>query len=272
VKRVGKKILKVQQSIVLTLLLVISAGTTAKELKWYISDFFPCHILFGVHKGTGFCDSILAHIMQTMPQYQHSIEHVVLTKLVSSTEAGKQFCTLQLLKTEKRQQRFNFTDYYLTIGNNGIFVRHNDTRFTPFLVDENTISLTRLLKNPDLVLARDISRTYGNVIDELLLAAEPGLTQVHLTSDARYAELLDNKRIDYTIAYPTELHNLNTGRAPLSLKFLKIAEPQPPGYAHISCSKSVDIQTLNDINEVVLAYRDDVFKVLYQNWLPPVNH
>ncbi|XOV79759.1 MAG: hypothetical protein ACFHVJ_02095 [Aestuariibacter sp.] len=252
-------------------LILASLDVSAKELKWYISDFFPCHILHGALKGTGFCDEVLSHLQRALPQYQHSIEPVVLSKLVSSPDVGEQFCTLQLLKTEKRQTRFNFTDYFLEVDNNGIFIRASDTRFEPFMVNEYTISLTRLFQDYDLILARDTSRVYGAVIDDLISGAATKVTQVLLNSDAKYAELLKNGRIDYTIAYPTELHDLVTGSVPAELKFLEIEEPQPRVFAHASCSKLVNKQVLNDINAVILKHRDSVFIEFYQRWLPPVN-
>lgn len=240
----------------------------AKEINWYISDFFPCHVLKGPQHGLGYCDDILEHIIKSLPQYQHHVEHVVLSKLVTAPDLGDSFCTLQLLKTPEREKRFNFTDYYLVVGQNGIFTRKDDDRFSSYLIGEKTISLQKLLRSTQLILAVDKSRSYGKVIDALLMEVDESLPQVSLNSDAKYVELLKSGRVDFTIAYPTELHDRNTGLPQSDLTFLYIAEPQQQDYVHASCSKSVDNRILNDINNVVLAFRDNLFRDFYNQWLP----
>lgn len=250
------------------MLLLSSGYTSAKQINWYISDFFPCHIFAGPKENKGYCDYILRHITQAMHEYQHNVERVVLSKLISAPDKGEPFCTLQLLKTQQRQLRFTFGEYFLKVQHNGIYIRADDTRFAPYMTGENTVSLEKLVQDPKLILARDSSRAYGRVIDELLTQAGTDLPQVKLASDTRYADLLKNRRIDYTIAYATELYDSETGFPRHYLKFLSIAEPQEQEYAYASCSKAVSPAVLASINKVVVRYRDNVFVDYYQQWLP----
>lgn len=259
-----------KQFTVTSLLILCNFFASAEEIDWYITDFYPCHVIEGPNKGNGFCDTTLYRVMNQMTDIVHNIVPTTANKLHAEALKGTQFCTLTLLETPERKEYLAFSDPIMAVLPNGLIILRDDLRFEKFLDDQNRIRLSELVKDEKLIFGRQISRSYGSTIDALIDGEQAQFPKVVTERDVPYVDLLKAGRIDYAIGYPEDLmgHKVKIfGNQ--DIQFYSFTEDPNLHFPGFSCTKgNWGNKMIKKIDNAINMIGFDSLNQEYMKWLP----
>ena len=192
------------QCVYLCLFLFVCSAKGQEQIIWQLNHAPPSTIVHGQYKQQGFIDLILEQIISKMPEYQHSIEVSSLAGSTFEIRSEKKVCLPALFPSKEREKFMLFSQASIVHPSNRlVFLKKNSKQIVGQRLD-----LTRLLARKDLYLGLDKSRSYGVVADAALANVEPISHVYRRASESPNGliEMVALGRLDYTIAYPFQVH------------------------------------------------------------------
>lgn len=246
------------------------SAAQAERVDWYVTDFYPCHILSGPQQGQGYCDRILSGLIKKIDDFEHKIDLISAPKLSEKVSSNVPLCTLSLLKTDKRQRYLIYSNPVAAVLPNGLITLRGDKRFEPYMDQKRRLVLSKLVRDEQLVMGRIKARSYGTKIDQILDAEYAKYSYIMTTAGVPYVDLLKTGRIDYFISYPAAALGKEVAvYENQQTQFLSINEDSQLYYPGISCTKTeVGERVIQEVNRQMGALGTYYFAEDYEAWLP----
>lgn len=216
----------------------IQVSYAKNDVTWMILDWPPWMILEGEHKGAGEFDYILAEVFENLPQYNHITEKMNWARFWHKVKNGNNICYVFGLKTGNREDIAYFSAPHTLILPNAIIMRKTDAEK---LGNPETYSLAKLLSDERFKGMVEKSRSFTEVVDNVLKTYEPGsnLSRAGAQPES-LVKMVASGRINYTIEYPTvaSYHAKKLGDKAGVITSIPIAEMELFTYAYMSCTKN----------------------------------
>lgn len=253
----------------LVLILFLCLSTFAKEkITWIQVDLPPYMIANGKHERNGIGDIIVNKTIQvTSDKYENSINFISFKKLFKLLKLDKTYCTTALLKTEDRSKFISFSKPVAISLSHRLYVyRKSITKVKPFIEENGSIDLKKLLEQEDFTLGLTKYRRFGKGIDELVLDNK----RVYKRDGEGLGEgilkmLISNRGLDATLIYPLEVDyfskkldiNFNNLLIPIPIK-----KNLPIINIYIGCSKTTEGENfIKLINKNIEAIRYSAYNI-----------
>ncbi|MDR6713899.1 uncharacterized protein (TIGR02285 family) [Pseudomonas hunanensis] len=268
-KRAGRLLL----SLIICTLLPFMAE--AKErLLWLVRDLPPFTIFEGPEKGQGVIDSMLALLIEQMPEYEHSVVRVNRARGIQMLQEPSLTCDPTLLWTPERAKFARFSQPTLGVLSSGLLVRkHDQSMIEPFLSAQQ-VDLKALLAQTQLKLGIVAERSYSAQVDEMLRQLPEGALSRHYGNDAT-ANLLQMQqlgRLQLVLGYWPEVRYLVQQQGgPLDdYLFYPIQGVHQYQFLHVACSDTpLGREAIKHIDTLLPALRRDTLPGFYARWLDP---
>ena len=139
----------------------------AKEkMIWLQQDAIPYFIISGKFKGQGLFEVIQKIIQQKLPEYEHEKVTLPQKRLFREFKTDKKVCAVGVVKTPEREKYMYFTaPTFFLVPHRIAILKENWELFHK----RKEVSLNKLLDNTSLILGITAGRSYGNLIDPILL-------------------------------------------------------------------------------------------------------
>ncbi len=266
---------QIASRVLLPLLCCTASFCIAKEeLIWLGADFPPAFIKKGPNANQGHIDKIEQYLKHRLSEYQHSSENANFSRILTSLKSRSDACSAALFKTPEREKYIEFSKpIYLILSNGIIFKRSSLAKFRPFIDQDKSISLSKVLQSKKTVLGISNNRSYGNQLNAIINQYRDTSAVYHRSGSNQLEgllQMLQFNRIDYLIGYFNELQYVarQQGINPNELVFYPASELHTPyilGY--IGCSKSKQgRQVIRSINQQLDSIRKQ-FVQYYAYWL-----
>jgi uncharacterized protein (TIGR02285 family) len=251
-------------------LLLLNFSVEAEKVDWYVTDFYPCHVLSGPQKEQGYCDKALSKLLKKIDSFEHNVALISGPKLNEKMMTGAPFCTLSLLETEERKKHLIYSDPVMAVLPNGLIILRDDKRFEPYLDNKQRVVLSKLVTNEELVFGRVTARSYGSKIDQILDADYVKYPSIMTGWDLPFVDLLRTGRIDYFISYPAAALGKEVAvYENEQIQFLSIYEDSQLYFPGFSCTKGeLGERVIHQINQQMKILGRDYFANDYELWLP----
>lgn len=188
-------------------ILLSSFSSFSKEtISWQTYHRPPSIIKMGPNKDKGFVQKTLKLITNEMPEYNHIFPTTTLARAISDIKAGNFSCHPALFITDERKKHMVFSHATMNNPTNRIIAKPKTV--APYL-ENGQVNLTTLLQQPNLTLAHIKNRSYGDIIDDIVLQNAPitNLFQLQSTELSRVFKMIELERVELTIAYPFEINH-----------------------------------------------------------------
>ena len=229
--------------------LCLKAGAEVPVVRWLVLDFPPYHITAGPLQGQGVRDKYLHALQAELPQFSHITEFASLPRMAGLMQAGEPVCTISQLKTSERENYAVFSrwpyGHQLPIR---LVVLPRTIARNPALQQE-AVSLKRVLDSTSLTMGLVEKRSFGQVLDDVLNDA-PARHVLRFSSDtvqAAQIRLMELGRFDLTLGYAIEIEWLRHNDPQLKpVSYLPMTESEALIPTYVSCARS-------ELGEAVIA-------------------
>lgn len=261
------------QAAALTLGLCAGAAR-ADSIAWVGTDFPPMAMSQGEYARQGYIDRLFLHLQESLPQHALREEIVPWTRAMTMAQRGGPYCLISAFQTPERDAFLRFTAPYGYLLPIGVVIRGNDQdRMSAFVTRSGEFRLAEALRRPEFGMGVASSRSYGPKIDSLLQPlVAAGAKQIHRAyqdeSTRFLLSMLESKRFDYMLAYPSEAVYYAT--SPTSLRFYPIEGNSELLPGRFSCTRSPETDRIfADVSALAPTRKTRaVFLAGYERWLP----
>lgn len=182
--------------------------TQNKDLKtiyWQTYHRPPGIIKTGHDQGSGFVEKALRLITQNMPEYRHKYPIASLTRALTDMKLDKNVCHPALYKTTERSKYTVFSNASVINPGNRIIALKGTL---DHLADGNYIDLEKLLDQQTHSFSLIKERSYGQEVDDKIREhlSDKQSQLLDSTDLATIFQMVQKKRVDFTIAFPFELN------------------------------------------------------------------
>jgi uncharacterized protein (TIGR02285 family) len=262
-----------------TLGVMMSHGALAQNMSekqsfvWAVPNFAPAFITeSGVL--SGYAADTQNWFAARLPQYEHSVLHVPLARLLAEMKSGEGVlrCSTTLIPTPERREFIAFAKTILLHLPVSIVIRAEDEdRFAPYLNEQGHIKIDALLANEELSAAVRIGRAYGALVDRHLRHFHDTHQLMEVAEDTKFIRMLDLGRIDWTLYFPSEAEYYRRLQTPdLQIKALPIADNTTLLEATIGCANTqAGQQAIAAINAIIDQHPTMPWTEFYADWLGP---
>lgn len=258
---------------------VVGAGlctdeTLADTVAWVGTDFPPMAMSQGAYAHQGYIDALFRFVQESLPQHAFHEEIVPWTRAMTMAQRGGPYCLISAFQTPERETFLRFTAPYGYLLPIGVVIRGSDQeRFSPFLSKTGNLQLAELLAKPEFGMGIASSRSYGPKIDVLLqplvAAGVKYIHRAHQDESTRFLlSMLESKRFDYMLAYPSEVGFYATSSTALRFYPIEGNNDLLPG--RFSCTRNPQTDRVFADVSVLANTRKSraVFLSAYERWLP----
>ncbi|MEG3638773.1 TIGR02285 family protein [Magnetococcus sp. PR-3] len=251
------------------------AQMTPTNIRWLIFDFPPIYVVSGPLQGQGFVDHMEQDIKQRLPQYQHSRSTTNIKRVLETIKAQQQVCASGLLWTENQAQYITYSLPFMFVLPAKFVIRAEDLpRFQPYLDPNGALSLRQLLNQTDLILGYTHARAYSKTLAPIIEHDTNPTNSLASNRDSvtkPLINMLNHKRFDYTIAFPSEVRFLaqELSIAPETFLTIPILESNWAQHAYVGCPKTPwGEQVIARVNQEIKKLRTQPgFMEHYLYWL-----
>ncbi len=179
----------------------------AETIIWLNDNLPPAFISEGPGKGEGIVDGVVSIYKKHLPEYEH--RHVVanMARIISMMKQGENACYAGFFKTPEREEFVHFSLPNLIALSNSLVIERSGAE--KMFGNRSSISLEEMLKKENLKPGITKDRSYGEVIDSLLNRYRDNNNKYTVRAGENsllgLLQMLENKRIDYTIGFPWEV-------------------------------------------------------------------
>lgn len=244
-------------------------------IKWYRADFPPVTIPDGPDADLGFFDKVTQLLIDQLPEYEHIRYTANFKRIITELKGKDTACCPSLYKTRDRESFIEFSIPAFVVLPNVIITRKDNTKkFEPYLDQDNKLSLSNLLKNPDIRLGISNGRKYSGGIDEIINQSKSSdhiLVRAGQDVLKGLLNMLLLGRIDCTMGYPIEVKYVLKNKAEFDkLQIYFIAENEIPyTIGHVGCPKNQwGEEVIATVNQILKAHRQSPeYLNFYKYWL-----
>lgn len=231
-------------ALLIGLLLLVPAWAQV-TLTWAMVDGPPAHERHDARTmaelGNGLLDGRLRLLSAALPQFRHRVQAMSLGQLWRDMRAGHAVCYPDAFKTPERLRWAHFVEL---APSPRLMLAARPGR----LPAGAELSLRELLVRGELRGAFEMERSYGEVIDRLLV--EHGQTRLPLPSDARLVRMLEQGRMDYVLEYPAALSS-GGAAAGLGVDLRLVLEDRNPAPAQLACTRALGLDVMRTLDAAV---------------------
>lgn len=255
----------------LSIFLVIFAYSSDKEtITWLINDVPPFYINNENFKEKGFGDLTQKMIINDLKKYNHEIKTTTLERVMKDFKFGKNVCFSTWIYNSTPEIAITSIPniYYLPLG----VITRKDIKEK---LNQDVISLDKLLQNDELFFGKAKSRGYDKEIEKIVEKYKYNKNFIIRTSSNNPTdgifEMIKRNRVDYTIDYFSTLNYFNRkSKKSNDLVFIPIKENFGNGtLGSIACSNTLwGKKVINDINKSIKRVRSkNEYKEILKEWL-----
>lgn len=254
--------------------LVCSATAAADDVTWVGTDFPPMAMSQGPNAHEGYIDAMYRFLRESSPQHVFREEIVPWTRALNMAKSGGPYCLLSALQTPEREAYLRFSAPYAYLFPIGVVIRATDqAQFAAHITKAGDFQLAEVIQKPEFGMGVASSRSYGpridSVLNPLVAAGAKHVHRVHQDESTKYLlSMLEAKRFDYMLAYPSEVgYYASTA---VALRFYPIEGNNDLVAGRLSCTKSPQTdRVFADVSALVpTAKSRAVVLAAYERWLP----
>lgn len=259
------------------LLVLLTAANTAQAkptLVWLLRDLPPLTIFEGPKKGQGVIDQLMPQLIAGMPQYEHRLMRVNRARGLQMLHENPFACDPALLWNKERAQWVAYSIPAIRAVSNGLVVRQQDRAVLEPYVVNGEVNLSALLAATDRKVGVVAERSYGELIDTVLLQAPGGALTAHYGNDA-LSNLLSMQRLgrlQVVLGYWPEIR-YQAKQAQINEDELEFYPIQGNGKylsGYVACSDTTQgRQAITEINHLLRTLPHNHLNELYAAWLDP---
>lgn len=234
---------------------------TTEKLTWGWFSAPPYMISEGIAHKQGVFDLIRVKLIEGMPAYQHKEVLAPFPRIINEVKKGANWCFAGAVKTSEREQYAYFSRPIALFLPYRLVVLKDSS-----LAQQSSLTLEKLLANPEIRTSVLRGRSFNPLIDELLRQHPPSQTHSEFYEAL---QMLLNKRLDYLIEFPVIAHyQLSQINQSQRVKLVEITEPQELGYYRVMCAKSpTGLQVIDRVNKLIkLEMRKTSYRQLLEKW------
>ncbi|MBF0194920.1 MAG: TIGR02285 family protein [Magnetococcales bacterium] len=252
----------------------ISNSEAKKPILWLHPDFPPIYIVKGPGAGSGLGDKVSKYIFKNLPDYRHTQKVSNFKRIIKTISAGKNVCSMVLLKNSDREKVVAYSEQILASPQNAIITsKRLLPLFSPLSNSHGAISLKELLQQSDLILGYSLGRSYSSEVDKTIRKYANSKNSV-VTSGVNIFEgvmkMLKFRRIDYTIGYAYEGEYM-ARHLGFKEEIISIPLQEHPSLVpvYVGCPKTEWGYTiLAKLNPIILSLRlNPDFYGIYKEWM-----
>lgn len=241
------------------------------EIFWESTYSPPSLISQGDMKNQGYSDLARELFIINLNSFTHNIVHNSYSQAVVNVQTGKNYCFVGLKKDVKNQENIEFSEPFLNIFSNMLYIRDDDKKyFQKYLEKENALNLHRLFQNSNHSFGYIKNRIYSTFINDLILK---NINKKHFVfkesndSDV-LIRMLSRNKIDYILEYPHIFDYIkNEQELDKEYSFYPILDSNVFEKIYVGCSKSdFGKKVIFEINQII-SKNEDVFESFYRTWL-----
>lgn len=253
----------------------ISSGVKAEDIIWVGADFPPMAMSQGEYAHQGYIDALYKYLKDTSPQHNFTEQIVPWARALHMAKMGGPYCLISAFYTPERAEFLRFTEPYGYVLPIGLVVRAEDqARFSRFLNPASgQLKLNELLATESFVIGVSSNRSYGPLIDDELRPRlgidAKNIYKAYQNESAKIlVNMLNNKRFDYMLSYPSEAVFYESAENKLLFYQIEGNSQLLPG--RLSCSKTPAADAVfADVSKIVTSQAmASVFQSAYERWLP----
>lgn len=191
----------------------------------------------GSQKGLGQIDVLLTHIQEELPQFEHKPVDMNWSRFWRSIKRGKNYCNPAALKNADRLKYTLFSKPIVMVLSMQVLMNE---RAAKNYAGQQSLSVSKLIQQPQLVGLLENNRSYSSVLDDLFQSHEgTSNVQRQQLSTLQLMKMLSKGRVDYTLEYSNVAAFLAAERGyDDRLKRFQINEIKPYVTGHIACTKN----------------------------------
>lgn len=248
-------------------------STSKQSFIWTVPAFAPAFITDG-GKLSGYAAYTQNWFAAHLPQYRYSVLHVPLARLLAEMKSGEGAvrCSAALIPTAERRSYIAFAKTVLLHLPISVVIQAADEeRFAPYLDAKGHVELDKLLADEQLLTAVRSGRAYGARVDKHLNRYRDAKHVMQVVDDTKFLRMLDLKRIDWTLYFPSEAEYYRRQTTPdLEIKTLPISGNTTLLEATIGCAKTpLGEKAISEINAIINQNPTMPWTEFYADWLAP---
>lgn len=209
-------------------------------------------------KGEGPAVVFLEYANKHMAEFEHEFQVANLPRVLGLMRNNVLACNPLLLKTPERESFIEYSHPILVLLPHHVVVaKNNYHKLEAYLDIDGNLDLSKLVASPELSTSITKKRAYPSIISSALENADKDHSSI-LSSTNLYTPIkqLIAGRIDYAIAYPSEVYWYTSeieNNHNLDLKFIPISGVPTHVLSYVGCTKNEQgIRIIQKINEVTL--------------------
>ncbi len=218
---------------------LLSQRAFAEEITWPYVCFSPLYICENKQLTGGYAHDILKIIWQNMPEDDHEALMMPIKRMLTFARKGKHQLFYGLYKTSEREKFLYYSiPCRISVPPFIVFRKNEVSRFSK----GNTVSLDKLLTNPDLNFLLLKSVSFGKRLDAIL-EKHRGNAQISIEYDTtdmgpKSLTLLTRKRVDYFLSLDGTINNAKKMGIIDQLAFLHIEEQNKYEVGYITAPRT----------------------------------
>lgn len=261
--------------LLIALLLTVVSAQAKDAVSWFRVDIPPVYILAEERGKGGFGEESMQFVIDRLPQYQHDVVTMNLSRGVAQFKEGTNICFSTLLKNSEREEFIEFSIPSQLVLPLHLVVREKDlSSYSSLLNDDGEVNLEKMLSEGNQLLGIAAGRSYSSTIDDIL-ADFGDHSNVYSRSSMDVAggllRMLQLGRVDCILEFPVTVgYTLKVNQSDSTpLVFLPIQGMPPFFQAHFAAPKTPwGRKIISEINDVLRKCRTSKeFVGMYGGWL-----
>ena len=245
-----------QRFMVSSLILFLLAGSAfsqeKKTIRWLGWEQVPNFIPYGDYSGQGLGDALTNALQRMLPQYNHEMV-ITNTRRYNRLIREENVCVAWAWIIPGSEDYRIHSRAISLAPRTGIQVLKSKQHL--FGKPGETLSLEKLLSNPDLTLGYLEELSYTKKVHELLEKYR-GENNIHFSSRSEVEfnlSMLDSNRLDYFFGFPAQaIFDAEVRGIPNKYQFYNIEEINMFTSMHTHCSKTAfGKEVMTAINEII---------------------
>jgi uncharacterized protein (TIGR02285 family) len=245
-----------RQFMVSSLILFLLAGSVfsqeKKTIRWLGWEQVPNFIPYGDYNGQGLGDALTNALQRMLPQYNHEMV-ITNTRRYNRLIREENVCVAWAWIIPGSEDYRIHSRAISLAPRTGIQVLKSKQHL--FGKPGETLSLAKLLSNPDLTLGYLEELSYTKKVHELLEKYR-GENNIHFSSRSEVEfnlSMLDSNRLDYFFGFPAQaIFDAEVRGVPNNYQFYNIEEIDMFTSMHTHCSKTAfGKEVMTAINDII---------------------
>ncbi|AZZ98033.1 transporter substrate-binding domain-containing protein [Pseudoalteromonas sp. R3] len=253
--------------------LLCHARTDFETVSWITTDFPPYYIYSDRDEGEGRDEQLITLLHTLIGNLVHQRQGFPASRAIYElSHSNSGYCMISLYKTKSRKKYITYTKHYSTLGlAPGLALRKETARVLGLNI-KGDVSLVDLVVKHGLTLGVAQSRSYGQVLDQLIARLPPDQIVVRPGWDTLQSltNMLLKKRVDLVLGYPSEHYYLSKRLGTDNLTQVSLSGVPLLAKGYIGCTNNAAGRKLVQLfdKELTRLVKKDDYKNIMLKWLP----